>query len=115
MQPSTLSLEFLKSLLLLLCLGISFSSVAESEFTIIIKDHLFQPAETVIPTGQKVKLHVQNQDSTAEEFESYTLHREKVIAGNSTGIVIVGPLEPGTYEFFGEFNAATAKGKLIVK
>jgi hypothetical protein len=68
-----------------------------------------------VPAGQKVKLVIQNQDPTPEEFESHTMHREKIIAGNSTGIVIIGPLQPGSYDFVGEFNEATAKGKVIVK
>ena len=107
--------EILTSITLLFFLGISFNSVAEPEFTLTIKDHKFQPAEITVPTGQKVKLHIQNQDPTAEEFESYSLHREKVIAGNSTGIVIIGPLDAGSYDFIGEFNEATAKGKIIAQ
>lgn len=85
------------------------------EFTLVIKNHVFVPAELTIPAGMKVKLIVDNQDATAEEFESYELNREKVIPGNSRAKILVGPLEAGVYPFFGEFYAATAQGKLIVK
>ncbi len=56
-----------------------------------------------------------NQDSTPEEFESYDFNREKIINGNSSAPVFVGPLEKGEYKFFGEFNQATAQGVLVAK
>ncbi|HSD73202.1 MAG TPA: cupredoxin domain-containing protein, partial [Steroidobacteraceae bacterium] len=49
------------------------------EFKLVIKDHRFVPAELKVPAGQKIKLVVDNQDATPEEFESYTLNREKVV------------------------------------
>ncbi len=84
-------------------------------FEIEIREHLFFPAELVIPANQKVKLIIYNRDPTPEEFESYELNREKVIVGNSQGIVFIGPLKPGEYPFFGEFNLKTALGKIIAK
>ena len=30
-------------------------------------------------------------------------------------MVRFGPLEPGTYPFFGEFNQATAQGKVVAE
>lgn len=84
-------------------------------FTLAIKDHQFNPAAFEIPAGTKVKLIIDNQDSSAEEFESFELNREKVIPGNAKGTVFVGPLKPGEYPFFGEFNPKTAQGKIIVK
>ena len=56
-----------------------------------------------------------NEDATPEEFESHDLNREKVIAGKSKGIVVIGPLKPGTYSFVGEFHEDTAKGRIVVK
>jgi plastocyanin len=85
------------------------------EFTIVIKDHRFTPAELTIPAGVKVKLIIDNQDATPEEFESHELNREKIVPGNSQAKIFVGPLEPGVYPFFGEFHEATAQGKLMVK
>lgn len=85
------------------------------EYVIVIKDHLFHPAEVKIPAGTKVKLIIRNEDPTPEEFESYDFNREKIVGGNSQIIVFVGPLKPGRYEFFGEFNPKTAQGVLIVE
>lgn len=84
-------------------------------FEIVIKNHKFEPLSLDVPANKKVKLIVKNQDPTPEEFESYELNREKVIAGNSQAVIFIGPLEPGTYPYFGEFNAATAQGKIIAK
>lgn len=79
-----------------------------------IRDHLFFPATIEIPADTKVRLLVINNDPTAEEFESYPLNREKVIAGNSRGVIFIGPLSPGEYSFFGEFFPRTAQGKVVV-
>lgn len=84
-------------------------------FDLTIKDHHFQPEAVTIPAGEKVKLMVHNQDATPEEFESYDLNREKIIPGNSKAVIFVGPLEPGEYPFFGEFNQATAQGRVIAE
>jgi Cupredoxin-like domain len=103
----------------LLCLYIltPFNAVhaAPPEFQLEIRDHLFLPDAIRIPADQKVKLVVYNRDPTPEEFESYELNREKVIMGNSKAIIFIGPLKPGEYPFFGEFNPTTALGKVIAE
>ena len=98
----------------LVTISFGFSAQAE-EYVITIKDHKFTPAELTIPAGQKVKLLVKNQDPTPEEFESHDLNREKIIGGNKEGIIFVGPLKPGTYNYFGEFNQDSAQGKIIAQ
>lgn len=84
-------------------------------FTLTIKDHKFTPDTLEVPANEKMQLIVKNEDPTPEEFESHELKREKIIKGNSEAKIFVGPLEPGEYPFFGEFNEATAQGKLIAK
>ena len=88
---------------------------ADPEVALTIKDHRFTPEEVRVPAGRKVKLVVDNQDSTPEEFESKKLNREKVIPARSKAVIIVGPLQAGRYPFFGEFNEKTAKGALIAE
>lgn len=85
------------------------------EFTIEIRSNLFWPSEIVIPADTKVKLLIHNLDSTPEEFESYELNREKVIMGGRKAVIFIGPLNPGTYPFFGEFHPDTALGQVIVE
>ncbi len=84
-------------------------------YTLTIKEHRFTPATLEVPAGKKVKLEIVNEDATPEEFESHDFNREKIIKGNSRGVVFVGPLKPGSYAFFGEFHEDTAKGTLIAK
>jgi hypothetical protein len=88
---------------------------ADEEFKLVIQDHRFLPTELVVPAGKKVKLVVENRDSTPEEFESHALNREKVIAGKATATIYIGPLSPGRYHFFGEYNEATAKGVIVAQ
>lgn len=85
------------------------------EVTIVIQDHKFEPADVKIPANTKVKLIIENRDPTPEEFESHELNREKIIRGGGSAIIFVGPLEPGTYPFFGEFNPETAQGRIIAE
>jgi plastocyanin len=87
----------------------------EPERTIVIKDHRFDPAVVEVPAGVRVKLVIDNQDPTAEEFESLDLRREKVVSGKSKATLWIGPLPEGEYAFVGEFHEETAKGKLIAK
>lgn len=98
--------------LFLLCSGFSWAD--PPAFNISIRDHLFYPAEIIIPANTKVKLLIINEDPTPEEFESYELNREKVILGKSQTVIFIGPLKAGEYPFFGEFNMTTAQGKIIV-
>jgi len=87
----------------------------KDSFILTIKDHKFQPEELQVPAGKKIKLVVKNLDPTAEEFESQDLKREKIIAGNSQATLSIGPLKPGTYRFFGDYNEKTAKGRIVAK
>jgi hypothetical protein len=88
---------------------------AADDLVLTIKDHKFTPETLEVPAGQKLKIRVVNQDPTPEEFESYELNREKIIAGNSEAVIFINPLKAGTYPFFGEFNMDTAKGQLVAK
>lgn len=91
------------------------ANAADADFTIVIKEHRFEPAELPVPAGKKFRLLVRNLDATAEEFESHDLRREKMIPGKSEAIVTIGPLKPGSYAFFGDFNQKTARGSIIAK
>lgn len=85
------------------------------EFSIVIESHRFVPAELKVPAGQKIRLLIENRDPTPEEFESYDFNREKIVPGKGRIILFVGPLKPGRYEFFGDFNSETARGHLVAE
>ena len=101
-------------LLVLLAASPTTVAAAPPVFEIEIRNHLFEPDVLTIPANTKVKLVVINRDPTPEEFESFELNREKVIMGGARATIFIGPLPPGEYPFFGEFNPDTALGKLIV-
>lgn len=105
----------IRALLLSLAILPTFATAADPEVNLVIKDHRFVPSEVKVPSGQKVRLLVDNQDATPEEFESHELNREKVIAGKSKATIYIGPLKAGSYPFIGEFNEATAKGVVIAE
>ena len=95
------------------CIFLSFNVVSK-EYLVVLKDHLFYPAEIVVPANKKVRLLIENQDSTPEEFDSFDLNREKVLYPKRKSVIYIGPLIPGRYEFFGEFSPNTARGAVIV-
>ncbi len=102
---------------LFLALGLSAPVLADELKTIqlICKDGIFTPAELEAPANTKFKLLIKNEGSTAEEFESQELNREKIVAPGQSITIFLGPLPAGTYGFFGEFHPKTAQGKLILK
>jgi len=91
------------------------AQAAAPELVLVIRDHLFFPPTLEVPAGVKVRILIDNQDPTPEEFESYELNREKVIPGNSRSVIFIGPLEPGEYPFFGEFYPRTAQGRVVAR
>ena len=102
--------------LLPVLMGVFVSAPAYTDellFRMEIKNHLFVPDTLAVPSGVRFRLIIENRDPTPEEFESFELNREKVIMGNASAVVYIGPLKPGTYPFFGEFNPETAQGQLI--
>jgi heme/copper-type cytochrome/quinol oxidase subunit 2 len=106
----------MKLLFVLLTSVVCLSSfAADNELSLVIRDHRFEPTELRVPSNQKVKLIVHNQDASPEEFESHELNREKVIAPGAKSTIFVGPLKPGRYQFYGEFNKETARGVLIAE
>jgi plastocyanin len=83
--------------------------------TITIRAHRFEPAELHVPAGKRILLTIVNADALSEEFDSRALKVEKVIAGNAQGVVRIGPLNPGRYDFIGEYHEETAKGTVIAE
>jgi plastocyanin len=81
--------------------------------TVTIRAHRFEPAELHVPAGKRILLTIVNADALSEEFDSKALKVEKVIAGASQGVVRIGPLNPGHYDFIGEYHEETAKGTVI--
>src|SRR5262245_9666100 len=101
--------------LILTALSVPSTDAVAQEFNLVIRDHKFEPAEVRVPARKRVSLYVTNEDTTPEEFDSTALKVEKVIPAKSKGLVRIGPLEPGRYDFIGEFHADTAQGVVIAE
>jgi plastocyanin len=101
----------------MLMLSMAGAAVARDlpTYTLVVKNHTYQPSELKVPAGTKFKLIVHNEDATPEEFESTDFNREKIVLANSSITVYVGPLRAGSYGFFGDFHQDTAQGRLIVE
>jgi hypothetical protein len=108
-----LSLAALSAVFALLGSATGPALADEASFAITIKDHRFEPHTLQVPAGKRIVLLIHNADPTPEEFESYELNREKIVPGGSDLKIYIGPLNAGIYPFFGDFNQATAQGKII--
>lgn len=78
-----------------------------------ISNQAFTPAQLTLPAGVKVKLLIRNTGTLPAEFESYDLSREVVVPSGVQVTVYVGPLQPGRYKFFNDFNHAV-QGWVVV-
>lgn len=87
----------------------------EPAIELTLENHKFTPERIEVPVGKKVKLMVDNRDTTAEEFDSDDLRIEKVIGGKSKGTIWLGPLRAGEYKFMGEYHDQTARGIVVAK
>ena len=84
------------------------------EIVITYHNKHFQPAEVSAPANTPLTLRVKNTDADAMEFESETLHVEKVVEGKSEATISLPPLKAGKYGFFDDMHA-TSEGNLMVR
>ncbi len=103
----------------LACLAAGLAGIAPAragEIAVLtFQQHRFVPDHIVVPAGQKFKIEVRNADDSADEFESVDLDREKLVAPGGKITVFLGPLDPGSYKFFGCFHRDTAQGVIEAK
>lgn len=99
---------------LALCLAIPSAFGAPSpSYALTIHDHAFAPATLTVPAGKRIKIEVKNTRALPSEFESFDLNREKIVPGGTTVEVWIGPLKPGKYKFFDDFNPGVT-GHIVV-
>ena len=82
---------------------------------ITLRGGRFDPSELVVPANTAFKLLVTNSDPDAIEFESFELHRERVVKPGETITVFMPSLSPGTYKFFDDFHSSTPNGVIVAK
>jgi plastocyanin len=105
----------MKSALLLSLLFPLCAQAGVADYQIVIREHRFYPAELTVVAGQKITLHIENQDETQEEFDSDDLNREQRIRGHGHITLYLEPLAPGRYVYSGEMHEKTAQGVIVVK
>ncbi len=82
---------------------------------ITLREARFAPPQLTVPANTGFKLRVTNADPAAIEFESFELHRERVVQPGETITVYMPALAPGTYKFFDDFHRDTPEGVIIAK
>lgn len=82
----------------------SAMAAGEESYTLTIQDDKFVPQTLAVPAGKRVKIQVKNARSAPSEFESADLSVEKVVPSGTTLALWIGPLKPGKYKFFDDFN-----------
>lgn len=75
----------------------------------------FEPSELVVPANAPFTVRVTNSDKAAIEFESFELHRERVVRPGQTITVLMAPVAPGSYKFFDDFHLEVAEGAILAK
>jgi hypothetical protein len=75
----------------------------------------FEPANLAVAAHTPFKVEVSNQDGAAIEFESFELHRERVVRPGETITVFIPALAPGNYDFFDDFHHDAPKGVIVAK
>jgi len=91
-----------------------FALAADPLPVLVIHGQQFEPRELALLAGTKLKLVIRNRDALPAEFESYDLSREVLVPANGEVTIYVGPLEPGRYQFFNDFNRAM-QGTVVAK
>ncbi len=111
----TLSTTTLLAAIALVSVAAAANAQNATEVQLSYKDKKFDPAETTASADTPIVIKLKNLDAKAMEFESKTLHIEKVVAGSSDATINVRAQKPGRYEFFDEYNEKVARGALVVK
>jgi hypothetical protein len=101
----------------LLCVVFAAQPRADEEpvFKIEFHDGKVAPLRIEVPANRRFKLELHNSGSSPAEFESNELHKEKVLAPDSTSILVFRTLDPGEYPFFDDFHPDAPQAVLVAK
>ncbi len=79
------------------------------------ENHQFAPQTLTVPVGQPLSLKVTNASADPIEFESFALHREKVIEPGQTITVPLPSLKAGSYDFYDDFHQEVPEGRIVAQ
>ena len=110
-------LWLLQVVLLSIACSATLVSAADTppELALTLDQHRFSPEELRIKANAPFVLVITNKDKEDEEFEMSSLRIEKIIPGGKTLQLKMPALKPGTYQFIGDFNEKTAKGRIVAE
>lgn len=108
-EPFALSRLALAILLLTTAIG---AAHAQAPIQLVLKDHKFSPDQITVPSGQRFQIEMTNQDSVVAELESSDMKFEKIAVPGGKIRVFAGPLHPGTYKFFDDYDPHNASGTI---
>jgi Cupredoxin-like domain len=81
-------------------------------FHVEMRGATITPARLEVPADTPFKLEITNAGSDPAEFESVSLHKEKVLAAGTTSSLVFRRLPAGEYDFFDDFHP-DAKAVLV--
>lgn len=79
------------------------------------QDGHFEPSELPVPANRPFTIRITSAEKKAIEFESFELHRERVVLPGETIAVLIPALAPGSYTFFDDFHHDTPEGSIVAK
>lgn len=101
------------SFILLAALTVPTAHAADDSSLLRFHAGAVEPASLTLPANTPVKLRVTNDGAAAVEFESFELHRERVVQPGQTITVYIPALPPGTYSFVDDFSHGAVKGEIV--
>ena len=84
---------------------------------ITFKNGVVTPSELHVPAGTVLEITVINDGDRVAEFDSKSLHVERVLGPHTRAVITLRNLAPGTYAFSEEFSGDqdTARGVIIAE
>ena len=86
----------------------------ETTYSLTVQNGKFEPSTLAVKAGVKFKLVVSNKGTKPAEFESSELNREKIVPAGASVPLYIGPLAPGAYPFFDDFDQKN-RGQIVAK
>lgn len=111
----------LNSAMLALTAALGAAGVARADgmpvIEVTLDDGVVTPQHIEVEAGKPFKLAIRNVGTTAAEFESLRLYKEKVLAPGAESFLVFRKLSPGTYPFYEEFhmNLDSANGTITAR
>lgn len=91
------------------------AGAGEAAVQLRFEKHRFAPQTVTVPAAQALVLNVVNASDETIEFESFALHREKVVEPGRAISVRVPALGTGAYDFYDDLHQDVPEGRIVVK